>query len=296
MVAINLFQIYYDENSKGGLEKGYVPLDNTENLRPEWFEFHVIRQFLLANQLSDNAWYGFFSTKVRDKSTLTYDEIRRFVEFSEGKADVALISVGWDQLSFFRNPFEQGDFFHPGITQFSQYVVDRLGYKLDLKRSIGHTGNFAFSNFIVAKLRYWAEWLRFANFFYDLVENWQGGVPDVIRGDTRYLTDHAAEAPFRTFIQERMPFVILVSGGYRTTTYALHDRLRIYDEIFVPGDETRAALVECDRHKRAYLATGNREFLELYYQARASVPFKFPEMLSGREPETSAGSLVPSTI
>jgi hypothetical protein len=41
--AINVFQIFYDDRSRRSLDGGFIPLDNTRNERPDWFEFWVIR-------------------------------------------------------------------------------------------------------------------------------------------------------------------------------------------------------------------------------------------------------------
>jgi hypothetical protein len=57
--AINVFQIFYDDRSRRSLDGGFIPLDNTRNERPDWFEFWVIRDFLRNNRLDANAWLAF---------------------------------------------------------------------------------------------------------------------------------------------------------------------------------------------------------------------------------------------
>ena len=51
MAASYIYQIYYDEASRAALDPGFLPLDNTANLRPDWYEFHVIKKFLENNHL-----------------------------------------------------------------------------------------------------------------------------------------------------------------------------------------------------------------------------------------------------
>ena len=47
MSAIHIHQIYYNEQTRAQLDPGYIPLDNTDNPRPEWYEFWVIKQFFV---------------------------------------------------------------------------------------------------------------------------------------------------------------------------------------------------------------------------------------------------------
>ena len=59
MAKSNLYQIYYNEETRASLDSGFIPLDNTTNLRPDWGEFFVIRHFLRNNPLNEDEKYGF---------------------------------------------------------------------------------------------------------------------------------------------------------------------------------------------------------------------------------------------
>jgi hypothetical protein len=41
-----IYQIYYNIETQKKILPGFIPLDNTKNLRPDWFEFWVILNFL----------------------------------------------------------------------------------------------------------------------------------------------------------------------------------------------------------------------------------------------------------
>ena len=68
MSSANIYQIYYDEPSRQALDSGFIPLDNTDNLRPDWSELWVIRRFLLNTPLIEDQWYGFLSPKFTAKT------------------------------------------------------------------------------------------------------------------------------------------------------------------------------------------------------------------------------------
>jgi hypothetical protein len=75
-------QIYYDNRSRALLDPGLIPLDNTVNSRPDWFEFNVIREFLNARSLDDAEWWGIlsphFGVKTRYPAELIYKYIEHF--------------------------------------------------------------------------------------------------------------------------------------------------------------------------------------------------------------------------
>ena len=115
MAEIFLHQIYYDEATKRDLLPGFIPLDNTSNDRPDWFEFWVILNFLRNNTLQENAWYGFVSPKFTHKTGLDANAVVRKITSEGDNADVLLCTVAWDQVAYFLNPWEQGEVVHPGI-------------------------------------------------------------------------------------------------------------------------------------------------------------------------------------
>ncbi len=49
---IHLFQIAYSEATLHMIEPGYSVLNNLENIRPDWYEYWPIRNFLIKNNLN----------------------------------------------------------------------------------------------------------------------------------------------------------------------------------------------------------------------------------------------------
>jgi len=63
----NIYQIFYNEETKKTRDTGFLPLDNTENLRPDWREYWPIRNYLLNKSIDEDALYGFFLRNLRPK-------------------------------------------------------------------------------------------------------------------------------------------------------------------------------------------------------------------------------------
>ena len=78
-MAINIYQIYYDKQTYEMLDKGFLPLDNSNSPRPDWFEFWPIRKFLKETPLNEDSWYGFLSPKFVLKTGFTSTVIKDFI-------------------------------------------------------------------------------------------------------------------------------------------------------------------------------------------------------------------------
>lgn len=203
---IFVYQIFYDQESRNRLDSGFIPLDNSRNERPDWYEFWPIRNYLRANKLLDDAWYGFLSPKLTEKSGFASAAVIDALKKFDAHADVALFSPGWDQLAYFLNPFEQGEFWHPGLLDLSQAFFDEIGLTVDLAKLVTYSKTSVFSNYVVAKPSFWNEWLSIADRFYDFVESGDG---DPELNLTTSYGSILHQTPMKTFIQERFASVIL---------------------------------------------------------------------------------------
>jgi hypothetical protein len=270
-------QIFYDEATRRELDPGLLPLDNTANPRPDWFEFGVIRDFLLRTPLQEGTWYGFLSPKFRLKTGLGSADLNAFLRACDSGADVALFSPGWDQIAYFLNPFEQGEFWHPGLTDLSQQFLADCGVNLDLRRYVSHTGNTVYSNFVVAKPRFWREWLVLANKLFELTE---AGRTELARSLSRNTSYGVEDAPYamKAFLQERLAPVMLAGGSYRVAALDLSNRIPLFDALFRNDGRTRNLLIACDTLKMEYALDPGRDgaYLEMYLRLRSSIKLARP--------------------
>jgi len=264
-----VYQIFYDEKTRASLDPGFIPLDNTANERPDWFEFWVIRNYLKTQTLKPNSWYGFLSPKFEAKtglkSQVVLDALHRFSDNSE----VALFSPGWDQLAYFSNPFEQGDLFHPGLMDLCQDFFDLIDMKVDLRSLVTHSSTSVFCNYMVAKPTFWSRWLSIADRFFDFVE---AEAPDTFRQSTDYGTTRG-KWPMKTFIQERIASIILARGDFSVLSLDLSQSAPIFTSLFNDDPPTRRMLQICDFLKKEFCQTKDEDYLKMYWKVRRKIAF-----------------------
>ncbi len=263
-----IYQIYYDDATQLQLAPGFIPLDNTINLRPDWYEFWAILNFLNANELEEGAWYGFLSPKFCVKTGCSADFILQALDSYVDGQSVALFSSGWDQIAYFLNPFEQGEFWHPGITGLSQQFIDDFGLSVNLGDLVTDSMTSVFSNYIIAKKGYWLAWKKIAQAFFMYCEN----SPEFGGHTTAYGSIYR-QAPMKVFIQERFASLILSTGSYKV---ACHDQSLsgpIFTRLFADQGNTRQLLQACDLMKINYRRMRDRDYLRMYWKTRREIPF-----------------------
>lgn len=208
--AIELRQICYSPQTLSELPEGMLALDYQDNARPDWREYWPIRQFLLNNALADNTLYGFFSPKFGYKTGLGSADVQAFIHQDSGLHDAYFFSPFWDLSSFFINIFEQGDFFHPGLTQASQKFVDSIGLSTPVKFQVTHSQNTVFCNYIVANKTFWLKWLALGERLFFAAEHPEADpqLQALLRDDTTYGEQRL---PLKVFLLERLATLLLLN-------------------------------------------------------------------------------------
>jgi len=275
-MKINIFQIFYDVNSKKQLNRQFIPLDNSSNQRPDWFEFWPILIFLRQNTLEEHTLYGFFSPKFTNKTSLSMEYIQYLVSKSDHDTDVFLFSHSWDQICYFINPWEQAEVWHPGIKNLTQNFLNYCGINFDVENTIADTNTTVFSNYFIANKSFWLEWQSLAEKYYLFIESGFGKSTD-ISTYTSYGSN-GNNYPIKTFIQERFVNILLLSEKYKTQ-YADFSHLEPINSILFPcNSNTRLLLQSCDIMKKMYRTTKENIFLENYWNLRTRIKYKNPMM------------------
>ncbi len=268
-----IHQIYYNDETRQKVMPGFTPLDNSANLRPDWFEFWVILNYLRTHTLQDNTWYGFFSPRFTDKTGLSPQAVMHTIEQAPSNTDVVLFSPGWDQICYFLNPWEQGEAWHPGITSLTQLFLDQhTGYK-NIHQLVTDSNSTVFSNYFVAKKKFWADWQNLAEAFFAYVE--QQNPQSAVAGETSYGVA-SNRYPMKTFIQERFAALLLATGPYRVVNIDPSQHAPIFARLFDNSPDTRRALQTCDWLKRQYRQTQDSSYLEMYYKVRQTIRYRAP--------------------
>ena len=206
---VHIFQIYYDEATKASLDPGFLPLDNSDNPRPDWREYWPIRNFLLKTDLEEQRFYGFFSPKFRDKTSLEAQHCYTFIAKNSKDTDVFLFSpsIFADQMAFYQNVFLQNIRQDPKNSAHIVNALKVLDPRVDIHQLVNHSGNTVFSNYFVARPRFWRVWLEKCELIFKEAEE---NISEVGKG-LNSVTSYPSPAQVKVFIIERIAPLILAS-------------------------------------------------------------------------------------
>jgi hypothetical protein len=271
MSKAKVFQIYYDDQSKRQLDEGFIGLDNASERSDGWYEFSPIFQYLELNALEDDVWYGFLSPKFKSKTGCDSQYVYQFLDRVPKQAEVAIFSPGWDQLSYFLNPWEQGEVWHPTLLQITEQFLNATDRDAELKSIVTDATTAVFSNYFVAKKRFWLAWLAIAKDFKLFVANNADHNSLLISyGSAQNL------APMKAFVQERLASYLLATGDFVSVASNRTHLQPVMRRIFPQGEADRKMLLLCDCLKRLYRRTHNKAYLDSFYLARQQIEFMRP--------------------
>jgi hypothetical protein len=134
---------------------------------------------------------------------------------------------------------------------------------------VTYSSTAVFSNFVVAKGSYWKEWLRLGVMFYEYAER-------VNLAETIYLDAANKRGPMKTFIQERLPSIILSLNNYKVLSPDFGQSAPIFDGLFDNNPRVRKMLQACDLMKEKYCITNDESYLNMYRKIRNEIKLKRP--------------------
>lgn len=272
MALANIYQIFYDQKTKQALDPAFIPLDNTANERPDWYEFWVIRNFLKTQTLEERRLYGFLSPSFRNKTGVRGADLLGFLGQLPAEIDVVLLSHGWDQIAYFKNVFEQGDYCHPGLLDASERFFRDCKSALDIRTLTGNSMNSVFSNYFLAKPAFWRAWLEMANCLWDICEHQTGVLSDTLRSSGRYLSG-GQEAALKVFVQERIVCALLGEKKFNAINLDFGHVLPVNNRLFAEDLRTRKLLLACDTMKLEFDYGKDEKFNQAYWHCRRAVAF-----------------------
>ena len=265
MPGIFVYQILYTKTE--AMDPGFLVLDNSSNERPDWFEYWPMRKFLLSESLDEQSFYGFLSPKFKDKTNLSAAAVCAFVGRHSATADVILLSPSIHLTAYHLNVFKYGEACHPGHLAVATQFFTRIGQPTNLDDLVTHSRNEVYSNYFVAKPRFWRAWLAATEQLFSIAESPTDPLGAELRKTTSYRGRHNAQ--MKIFILERIATWILARDPHFAVSARdpFVARSRVYK---LPG------AIVCDSLKLAYLTNGRKEeFQDLFY-----VVSKFGRFLS----------------
>ena len=265
MPKANIYQIFYNQQTQESLDKGFIPLNNLQNSRPDWGEFWVIRNFLLNNDLKEDEWYGFLSPKFHEKTGLNSTQVHQFIKSISADTEIILLSPFWELIAFFPNTFSQGEFWHPGLTAVAQNFFNAIDEPKNIKNLIMHSGNTVYCNYFLAKPSFWRSWLSIGNQLFDFSENKNHPLHQQLNTPTSHNSHN--NYTFKIFIQERLASYLLVNKNWNRINYPLSSTNSLISDIALFKDE----LISCDALKFQYSSTGHQVYLDEYLRLKNEI-------------------------
>ncbi|MFC0575871.1 hypothetical protein [Paraburkholderia solisilvae] len=251
-----IYQIFYSDESRRALDPGFIPLDNTAQ-RPDWREYWPMRRYLLSNALDDNAWYGFLSPKFNEKTKLTSDDVCAYLAKQPGDTEVVIFSPFFEQNAIFLNVFEQASHHHPGISSALALACNAIAPACNAYQLVQSSEQVAFCNYVIAKPRFWREWLTACEMLFAIAEANMGALGSMLNEDVPYGD---MRLPAKVFVIERIASLLLSIRTFRSRTIEI-ERTTLSTPDWAP--HTRA-LIMLDALKYAALGTGRDEYLKVF--------------------------------
>ena len=221
-----IFQIYFKPELKEQCDPLFTPLDNTANPRPdlrEWDVWNREHENILSQNLD---YWGYVSWKFKEKTNLTAQQAFEHITNNPGY-DVYLFNPCIVNEALFINSWEQGDFYHPHISEIGNTFLRKLGYSdVDVRSTLLDRNRTVFANYVVGNSRFWSDFMAFSRQLFTEADKDQDFNQHVFgAGLSNYA--HDKSLPNFTFLIERLIPTFLDLHDFNVCPY-------IYTETTLP--------------------------------------------------------------
>lgn len=195
---VKVYQIYYKEEQRPLLQPEFIPYDNSGAKPPHNFEYSVFISNFRNGRISADLT-GFLSWKFKQKTGITGETFLDFISRNPGH-DVYFINPFPDQACF-GSVWEQGDKFHPNLLDITQDLLNRSGYKIDLRSISNQINTLCYCNYWVGSKAFWARYIDFILPLHEYIQN------QATANELEILNSNAdskIQAPYHPFIFERL--------------------------------------------------------------------------------------------
>lgn len=264
-----IHQIFYSPQTRAMLDPGFIALDNTGQ-RADWYEYAAIRRFLLSHPLAPDTRYGFLSPKFRQKTGLTSSQVNAFLASTPDDVDVVTFSPYFSNAAFFKNVFEQAEYWHPGIMHTIGDAVAMVAPGMSAN-TLTHgllmsSVQTVYCNYFVAKPRFWRRWFELCEVIFRCAESGNGELAQRLNATTQYVPP----TPAKIFVIERIVSLLL-------SLEPSNWKVRSYNPIDMPADNNllggkfRGDMVTLDALKQAAMSTGLKDYFAKYIELRGEM-------------------------
>ncbi len=247
-----LYQIAWSPETLASVQPPMRALDNLANSRPDWRELWPNRRFLHDNELDEAIFYGFSSPRFSDKTGFDGTALKKFIDEQAPDVDVITFSPQADMGSLFLNVFEQAEVFDPGFSETAQAFFDAIDLEVDVNQLVMDNRHIVFSNYLVAKPRFWRQWLALTTQLFEVCEREDDSS---LKTSLLTKTNYEGGLQRKVFLAERLTSVLLcldpsmkvvrhpmsLASRSETVLGELHNEVVISDALKVAMRETGQA-------------------------------------------------------
>ena len=194
-------------------------------------------------------------TPLQEQDESIRQEVHEFFAVTAIPRTCSLLT-GLHLTAYYFNVFKYGDSCHPGLLGLATRLFRRIGRATNFETIITHSGIEVYSNYFVARPRFWRAWLEVTEQLFEIAESQDDPLGMELRRPTQYRGGESVE--IKVFLMERVATWLLA----REPQFVVKARdpfiarSRLYK---LPG------AIVCDAVKIAYQQNGrSREFADLF--------------------------------
>jgi hypothetical protein len=211
--TVNIYQIYHQSTLKPNLDPAFVPFDHCEftannpDLSNSWREWPVIRDLGLKQAQADNAdIWGFVSYKFQEKTNVTGQQFIDFIKDNPDN-DVWFLEPYYTPRNPFLNPWQQGELYHPGITQIPNFIFKAAGNDIDVSKI---PMRLSWYNFFAGTEKFWNLYFEVIDTIINVAKEHEGLNEVLFNTGAGHGND--PRVPYFIFVVERMfPTILAMS-------------------------------------------------------------------------------------
>lgn len=253
---IHIYTIAHSEETFNNAPKEWKILDNRTNMRPDWFEYWPIRNFLLSKNLDPKGWYGFFSPKFTQKTSLIPKEVNEFIQTYENNNDIITFSPFHKFSTHLFNQFQRHSFSYPPTDEAFRATMTAIGISPAIENVVADSRNTAYCNYFVARLSFWNAWIELGEKIFFLCENSNHPIREYLNSPTSYFN-----VQLKVFIIEDLVSIILLTQSqWRCKNY---DIFKIYSNNKTGSIKNSVIF---DALKISYQANEFMEYIDTFVQ------------------------------
>lgn len=253
---LHIHHIAYSAETLRSAPGEFLVLDNTANPRPDWYEYWPIRQYLATQPLQEDHYYGFLSPRFQQKTGLTAKAFISAVLAQRADADIIFCSPQPEVGALFQNVYFGSDAADPGSLALYSAILDASPWKLDIGALVNDARDTVYSNYFVARPRFWRVWFELAEAIFRVAEDPANPFSAALNG----VTSYGNGVMRKVFLIEGLASALIRRHSFRAVSIPIrqHDgNLNIFSAY-------RQQAETCNALKAAFNDSGAAAHLEIF--------------------------------